>query len=165
VQTLAETFDALNDRTSRFIKAADTFFVASFVDKPAGPRQVDVSHKAGDTAFVHVGDDGELTIPDYAGNLYFNTLGNILVNPRCGLVFTDFASGDILQMTGHATVRNDREGTESFPGAERVWTFRPHRVIFRERGLPVLSRSIFAPNEIAGWRPAMPFPRQSRSTG
>ena len=41
-------------------------------------------------------EGGTLTIPDFAGNLHFNTLGNLLVNPRAGLVFADFESGDVL---------------------------------------------------------------------
>ena len=45
-----------------------------------------------------------LTIPDFAGNLYFNTLGNILLNPRCGLVFIDFENGDVLQIAGDGEV-------------------------------------------------------------
>ncbi len=38
-------------------------------------------------------EDGVLTIPDYAGNMFFNTLGNLLANPKAGLVFAGLRYG------------------------------------------------------------------------
>jgi hypothetical protein len=58
-------------------------------------RQVDVSHRGGNAGFVRIGNDGVLTIPDFDGNLFFSTLGNIFVNGKAGLLFVDFATGDI----------------------------------------------------------------------
>lgn len=112
------------------IEASDTFFVASYADVQ-GSRQVDVSHRGGRAGFVRVDDDGLLTIPDFAGNRFFNTLGNFIVNPRAGLLFVDFASGDVLQMTGEARVILDSPELDLFQGAERLWTFRPTRVVYR----------------------------------
>ena len=69
------------------IAAADTFFIASYLD-PEGVRArrgVDVSHRGGKAGFVRI-DGDTLTIPDFAGNLHFNTLGNLLLNPRAGLL-------------------------------------------------------------------------------
>ncbi|NGX94510.1 MAG: flavin-nucleotide-binding protein [Candidatus Afipia apatlaquensis] len=87
----------LSDVHRAMIAAADTFFVASYVDRD-GSRHVDVSHRGGKPGFVRVNKDGSLTIPDFAGNLYFNTLGNILVSGRAGLCFPDFESGSLLQI-------------------------------------------------------------------
>ena len=92
--------DGLDQRARDMIAAADTFFVASYVDRDNGERQVDVSHRGGKAGFVRIGEDGVLTVPDFAGNLFFNTLGNFLLNPKAGLLFVDFATGDMLQMTG-----------------------------------------------------------------
>jgi hypothetical protein len=78
-----------------------------------------------------------LTVPDFAGNLHFNTLGNFLLNPRAGLLFTDFASGDILQLTGRAEVILDSPEIAAFQGAERLWTFTPEKVVLRECALPL----------------------------
>lgn len=94
----------IDDRGREIITAADTFFVASCTDDTADGRQVDVSHRGGKAAFVRVGRDGTLTIPDFACNLHFNTLGNMLLNPRAGLIFVDTLTGDVLQMTGRAEV-------------------------------------------------------------
>ncbi|MDR5671235.1 pyridoxamine 5'-phosphate oxidase family protein, partial [Burkholderia cenocepacia] len=96
--------------------------VASYVGDGA-ERQVDVSHRGGKAGFVRIGDDGVLTIPDFAGNLFFATLGNFRVNPRAGIVFADFETGDVLQMTGEAEVDLDSPEIAAFQGAERLWRF------------------------------------------
>lgn len=48
-----------------------------------------------------------LHIPDYNGNSMFNTLGNLEVESRFGLVIPDFGGTRQLQLTGHAQVRFD----------------------------------------------------------
>lgn len=143
----AQEFDPADPRVAAMIAAADTFFVASYVDDAAG-RHVDASHRGGKPGFVRVGADGTLTIPDFAGNLHFNTLGNVLVNPRAGLVFPDFETGDLLQLTGDAEVVLDSPEIAAFQGAERLWTFRPRRAVLREGALPL--RFAFRPK---GWSP------------
>lgn len=118
------------------VEGADTFFVGTYADI-GGRRHVDVSHRGGRKGFVRVGDDGWLTIPDFAGNRFFNTLGNIAVNPRAGLVFTDFSTGTLLQMTGEAELLPDDLADVSVAGAERYWRFRPKRVVRRDDALPL----------------------------
>jgi predicted pyridoxine 5'-phosphate oxidase superfamily flavin-nucleotide-binding protein len=74
--------ERLTDTVAELVHRADTFFVASYVDDDRGFRHVDVSHRGGKPGFVRLDADGGLTIPDFAGNLFFNTLGNFLLNPR-----------------------------------------------------------------------------------
>lgn len=133
-QAQREEAVVLDGLAREIVAAADTFFVASYVDTDAG-RQVDVSHRGGKSGFVRIDPGGTLTIPDFAGNLFFNTLGNILVNPRAGLIFTDFATGDVVQMTGTAEVILDSPEISAFQGAERLWTFSPRRIILRRGAL------------------------------
>lgn len=130
-----ETFTALDADARALIGAADAFFVASYSEE--GGRQVDVSHRGGKPGFVRIGEDGVLTIPDFAGNLFFNTLGNIRLNGKAGLVFVDFASGDLLQLTGEAEVILDSPEIAAFQGAERLWRVRPTRIVRRRSVLPV----------------------------
>jgi predicted pyridoxine 5'-phosphate oxidase superfamily flavin-nucleotide-binding protein len=157
------TLRGLDGAARATIEQADTFFVASYIEGPDGRRQVDVSHRGGRPGFVRVGggrpaDDGQaengrtgnghmkneqaetgdvLTIPDFAGNQFFNTLGNITVNPKAGLVFVDFANGDLLQMTGDAEVLPDSADIAAFEGAQRLWRFRPRRIVRRPAALPL----------------------------
>jgi ferredoxin-NADP reductase/predicted pyridoxine 5'-phosphate oxidase superfamily flavin-nucleotide-binding protein len=145
----AITLDRLDDAARATIEQADTFFVASYADGDDGHRQVDVSHRGGKPGFVRVDADGVLTIPDFAGNKFFNTLGNFAVNPKAGLMFVDFDSGDLLQLTGDAEVLLDSPDIATFQGAERLWRFRPRKVVYRPQTLPL--RWAFAAD---GWSPS-----------
>ena len=128
--------DHLDQRAHEMIANADMFFVATYVDPDDGERQVDVSHRGGVAGFVCV-QDGMLTIPDYPGNHFFNTLGNIRANPKAGLVFVDFATGDMLQMTGGAEVILDSPELSNFDSAERLWRFISREIVYRPEGMPL----------------------------
>jgi hypothetical protein len=144
-----ETLSALDEAARKAIRAADTFFIASYSDE--GSRRVDVSHRGGKAGFVRVADDGLLTIPDFAGNLFFSTLGNLLENGRAGLLFVDFATGDLLQLTGDAVILLDSPEIAAFQGAERLWTFRPRRIVRRPAVLPLrwgFSDTGWSPNSL-----------------
>jgi ferredoxin-NADP reductase/predicted pyridoxine 5'-phosphate oxidase superfamily flavin-nucleotide-binding protein len=130
-----ETSTDLDIDARRVIAAADAFFVASYSEENG--RQVDVSHRGGKPGFVRIGEDGVLTIPDFAGNLFFNTLGNIVLNGKAGLVFVDFATGDLLQLTGEAEVILDSPEIAAFQGAERLWRVHPTKIVRRRNVLPV----------------------------
>jgi hypothetical protein len=132
----AQTLGIESPQVRAIIAAADTFFVASYVDDANG-RHVDASHRGGKSGFVRINADGSLTIPDFAGNLHFNTLGNILKNPKVGLVFPDFATGDMLHLTGDAEVVLESDEIAAFQGAERLWVFRPRKIVLRPAALPL----------------------------
>lgn len=129
----AQRFSQLDDAAIAIIAEADTFFVASYVDVE-GLRSVDVSHRGGQSGFVQV-EGNRLTIPDFAGNLFFNTLGNLLVNPRAGLLFIDFSTGDLLQLSGRAEIILEGPEVEAFQRAERLWTFHVEHVVRRPAAL------------------------------
>lgn len=129
--------DSLDDAARALIAATDTFFVASYVDRPDQGRQVDVSHRGGPAGFVHFDADGVLTVPDYAGNKFFNTLGNFLMNPRAGLLFVDPATGDTLQLSGTVRLILDGPQIAAFDGAERLWQVVPEKVVMRKGVLPM----------------------------
>lgn len=94
---------ALDGRQRAFVAGADTFFIGSF--HPEGGA--DASHRGGRPGFVRVLDANRLAFDDYPGNGMFNTLGNLLAHPQAGLLFLDFATGDVLQLTGEARVGDD----------------------------------------------------------
>jgi len=131
--TLAECSNSLDDTARAMIRNADTFFVASFVDVE-GQRSVDVSHRGGNTGFVRV-DGNVLTIPDFAGNLFFNTLGNLLANPVAGLLFIDFESGDVMQVAGRTSLILGGPEVAAFEGAQRLWTVTVEQVVRRPAAL------------------------------
>ena len=132
-----EKMTALDAEARTMIERANTFFVASYAKGWDGNRQVDVSHRGGEPGFVRVSEEGVLTIPDYSGNRFFNTLGNMAVNPRAGVVFVDFATATLLQMTGDTELVLDSPEVARFPGAERLWRLRPRRIVRRRGALPL----------------------------
>ena len=102
------------------ISSADTFFVASTYDK----QGTDMSHRGGKPGFVKIESDRTLVFPDFRGNNHFNTIGNLLVNPKAGLLFFDFQSGDVLHLTAEAEIIWDGPEVEAFVGAQRLVRFR-----------------------------------------
>ncbi|MFT6023951.1 MAG: ferredoxin-NADP reductase [Ascidiaceihabitans sp.] len=122
---MTDTFTTLDDAAHDFIAASDTFFVSSYVTSDINPAAtgVDVSHRGGRSGFVKV-EGNVLTIPDYSGNNFFNTIGNFLVNPKAGLIFPDFTTGDVLMLTGTVELLwEDHPEIAAFKGAERGWRF------------------------------------------
>lgn len=107
---------ALSAEAKALIEKSDTFLIASFFE----PQGVDVSHRGGKPGFVKVENDTTLVFPDFSGNNQFNTIGNLSVNPRAGLLFLDFESGDILYLTATAEVVWEGPEVASFAGAQRL---------------------------------------------
>ena len=131
---IAQELTVTDPLIRRMVTSADSFYVATYVVRD-GQNQVDASHRGGKAGFVRMEEDGSLTIPDFSGNLFFNTLGNILLNPRAGLTFINFENGDLLQMTGTAEVLLDDPEIAAFQGAERLWRFTPQRIVHRQAAL------------------------------
>ena len=90
-----------------------------------------MSHRGGRPGFVGV-HGNTLAIPDFRGNRFYNTLGNLLGEPRAGLLFIDFPSGDLLQLQGRAEI-DWAPGNSGPEGAERLWRVRIDRG-WRRRG-------------------------------
>jgi hypothetical protein len=90
----------LTARARALILAADTLFIASAhpAARASGAEAhgADVSHRGGPPGFAHFVDDDTFIIPDYAGNDLYNTLGNMRLEPRVGLLFIDVIGGDLL---------------------------------------------------------------------
>ncbi len=129
-------FTELNEQTTTIIRNADTFFVASYIDHEDPQRSIDVSHRGGRPGFIKV-EGNHLTIPDYAGNLHFNTLGNLELNPKAGLLFVDFATGDMLQLSGRTELILESPMIAAFKGAERLWTLDVEAVVLRRAAVSI----------------------------
>ncbi len=150
-EAAATPLETLSAADQALIVRSDTFFVASYFEgeEEHASNGVDVSHRGGRPGFVRVDDEGVLTIPDYAGNSHFNTLGNVHETGRAGLLFVDFDSGDLLSLTGDAQILWDTPETEHFSGAERLWQFRVVRGVRLPAVLPfTLPLDDFSPNSL-----------------
>ncbi len=132
--TKTEPLARLDDAARRLISTADTFFVASHSRAGLVDGGFDVSHRGGQPGFVRI-DDDELLVPDFRGNRFFNTLGNLLGDPRAGLLFVDFATGDLLQLQGIVAI-DWAAGAAAPTGTQRQWRCRIERGWRRPRAFP-----------------------------
>jgi predicted pyridoxine 5'-phosphate oxidase superfamily flavin-nucleotide-binding protein len=130
-----EAVFALDDPARSLITGADTFFIATrSANGLAGGA--DISHRGGRPGFVRIVGD-TLWVPDFRGNRYFNTLGNLLNDRRAAVLFVDFQRGDLLQLQGVVEVDWTSDAALAFPGAERLWRFRVERGWRRAAGIPL----------------------------
>jgi len=104
---------AFSDDDRAFIERAAMFFIAT-ADAEGRP---DCSYKGGLPGFVRVLDEHTLAIPDYDGNGMYRTWGNVLVNPRVGLLFLDFEKPRRIRINGTAQLLEDDPLRAEFPGA------------------------------------------------
>lgn len=144
-KSLASREVALNDEVSRALLAqADTFFIATRAGEldDAAPNGVDVSHRGGRPGFLYMNDDGSLSFPDFAGNRFFNTLGNIELDSRVSLLIPDFLTGEMLLLKGHARVDWNPQRAALVEGAERIVDVVPEQVLHVENALPAQGRLI-----------------------
>lgn len=111
------------------IAMADTVFIGSGYD-----GSFDASHRGGEAGFVRVVDRTTLCIPDYAGNNFFNTIGNLMLDPRVGLLFIDFATGAMLHITGTAQVDWEPDRPQD-PAARRMIEIAIDTVVDRPAAL------------------------------
>jgi ferredoxin-NADP reductase/predicted pyridoxine 5'-phosphate oxidase superfamily flavin-nucleotide-binding protein len=127
------------DATARaVIEKADTYFVAS-----VGPRSedavasgADISHRGGRPGFVRVDGETTLTAPDFVGNFIFNTLGNLQIDNRAGLLFIDFETGDLFYIAARTEVIWDGPEVKAFTGAQRLMRYHVEEVIRVADALP-----------------------------
>ena len=133
------THDHFSPELRRWIEGADTFFIATgYRGEGESPTfGMDASHRGGEPGFVRAEGERHLVFPDYAGNDHYNTIGNLLMDPRAGIVFVDFERGGLLQLTGRVRIDWDSQELERFPGARRLVHFDLDEAVELERALPL----------------------------
>lgn len=80
----------------------------------AGPGGLDCSPRGDPPGFVRVADERTLQIPDRRGNNRLDTLRNLVVDPRIGLLFLVPGIGVTLRVNGTAELSTDLELRQSF---------------------------------------------------
>ncbi|ORA62492.1 pyridoxamine 5'-phosphate oxidase family protein [Mycobacteroides franklinii] len=105
------------------VSATDTFIIGT----ADGEGNADASHRGGNPGFLQVLSPSLLRWPDYLGNSMFMTLGNLHVDPRCGLLIPNWHNGSTVQLAGTARLNWD-EGTFA-PGAQCSVDFTIEEVV------------------------------------
>lgn len=164
--------DVFTAEDRAFIEQCSMVFVAT-ADAEGFP---DCSYKGGLPGFVRVLDEHTLGIPDYDGNGMYRSWGNVLVNPRIGLLFLDFELQKRLRVNGTASVLVDDPVRHTMEGAvfvirvavDRIFPNCP-RYLHRMQMLEVSSyapRACYTP-PVPGWKTSEQFreylPRRDRT--
>ena len=93
--------DRIGDSDKAFIESLD--FLAT-TDESGQPS---CSYKGGASGFVRVVDPVTLAFPNYDGNGMYLSMGNVLQNPRIGMLFIDFERQRRLRLSGEAGIAID----------------------------------------------------------
>jgi len=94
------THQALSEDDIAFIKARDSFYMAS-VNSDGWPY---MQHRGGAPGFVHVAGPTTLVCADYPGNKQFISMGNLQSDPRVSLFFMDYLNHARLKIQGKASL-------------------------------------------------------------
>ncbi len=94
------------DRTQ--LEETDTAFLGSHSDRFGA----DGTHRGGPAGFTTVVDDTTIAMADYMGNGMFQTLGNLVLDDRVGVLSIDFQTGRVLQITGRGSIEAARDEHE-----------------------------------------------------
>jgi uncharacterized protein len=116
--------NAIDADDRAFIEARDMFFIAT-CDGDGTPT---CSYKGGDPGFVRVLDERTIAFPNYDGNGMYLTAGNVVVNPRVGLLFIDFEARKRLRLDGVASIDERDPLRSQYPEAQFVVRVRAERV-------------------------------------
>jgi predicted pyridoxine 5'-phosphate oxidase superfamily flavin-nucleotide-binding protein len=109
--------DAFSDYQRELIDAAPMFWLAT-ADADGFP---DVSYKGGMPGFVRVVGPSTVAFPNYDGNGMYKSLGNVLVNPRVGLLFIRWTDGQRrVRVQGRASLHEDDPLMAEWEGAQLV---------------------------------------------
>jgi len=102
---------------------------------------MDTNHRGGPPGFVRVRYDPttsshELLYPEYSGNRLYQTLGNLQTTPYAGIVIPNFITGDVLYITGTASIHIGKDASALLPRSNVVVKVRLTDHKFVKHGLP-----------------------------
>jgi len=109
VTSLLKEVDHLTPLHREYIEASPFVILAT-----SGPDGLDCSPRGDPAGFVRVLDERTLLIPDRRGNNRLDTLRNLVVDPRIGLLFLIPGIGTTLRVNGTVELRTDTELCQSF---------------------------------------------------
>ncbi len=115
--SITKEIDHLTDLHRAYIEASPFVLVAT-----SGLDGIDCSPRGDPPGFVRVVDKQTLLMPDRRGNNRLDTLRNLVVDPRIGLLFLVPGVGVTLRVNGTAEISTDVELRESFAMGDKVPT-------------------------------------------
>ncbi|KAI4101895.1 MAG: hypothetical protein L6R37_004716 [Teloschistes peruensis] len=132
---------------------ADLFFISTV----HGTLRMGNNHRGGPPGFVRVAENNDLATtlvyPEYSGNRFYQSLGNLRTDPKAGIVIPDLESGDVLYVTGTTEILIGKEAAALLPRSNLAVKVRILGGRFIRRGLTF--RAI--PGEPSPYNPPVRF--------
>ena len=100
--SVAKEVDHLTSGYRAFVEASPFFVLAT-----SGPDGLDASPRGDGPGFVRVADERTLLVPDRRGNNRIDSLRNLIVDPRVGLLFLIPGVDETLRVNGRAAITAD----------------------------------------------------------
>ncbi|TFL07736.1 hypothetical protein BDV98DRAFT_588198 [Pterulicium gracile] len=139
--------ERLPEVVTDFIHQSDTTFIgttyrATKEEERRYPSHVGMNQRGGRRGFVRVrpSDGRTVVLPDYSGNRYMSSLGNIEATPLASLTFVNFRTGDVLYLTGEARNVVAPEAYRIMPGQRALTTIFVTGYVLVTDALPVRER-------------------------
>jgi ferredoxin-NADP reductase len=125
---------SLSPEAQALIASADMFFLSTRTKD-----DMDVNHRGGPPGFVRIisnWDGYVLIYPEYSGNRLYQSLGNLQLDSRIGVTFPDYETGDVVYLTGFASVCVGKEAAVLLPGSNLAVRIKIEEARFVAKGLP-----------------------------
>ncbi|CAD0111647.1 unnamed protein product [Aureobasidium uvarum] len=104
----------LDEEAVELIHKVDLMFLST-----SSGSSMDTNHRGGPPGFVRcVSQDGGCTqfvYPELSGNRLYQSLGNMMIEPKAGFCFPDFETGNCLFVTGHTEVLFGKDAAVVMP--------------------------------------------------
>lgn len=143
--------ELINQASTAFLATKHT--VRSFEDTD-DEDDMGLNHRGGAPGFIRLYEDKThdgvatyLVLPDHSGNRFYQSLGNIETDKQVGLVIPDFATGNLLYVTGDAENLMDDDAEALMPRTSLLTRIRITACRFVESGLNLrlISEEQFSP--------------------
>ena len=115
--SITKEIDHLTDLHRAYVEASPFVLVPT-----SGPGGLDCSPRGDPPGFVRVADERTLLMPDRRGNNRLDSLRNLVVDPRIGLLFLIPGVGVTLRVNGTAEPSTDLELRQSFAVGDKLPT-------------------------------------------
>jgi predicted pyridoxine 5'-phosphate oxidase superfamily flavin-nucleotide-binding protein len=116
--------DHVNSPLASFIEKQPFFFIATASDIgecDANFRARNTSDTGRPQALLQLKSPKTILFPDFSGNGFYNSMGNIHLNPHIGMLFIDFQAQRRASINGRASIEVPTdEALELWPDAQAI---------------------------------------------
>ncbi|CAN9230477.1 unnamed protein product [Alternaria alternata] len=128
---LVSQSSSLSKEGEELVARSDMFFLSTTTED-----DMDVNHRGGPAGFVRMINSSTLVYPEYSGNRLYQSLGNLMLNPKIGIVFPDYGTGDVLYLTGTTEILAGADAAVLLPGSNLAVKITISECRFVANGLP-----------------------------